>query len=291
MSTLVLAVGFGLVTASVLAIAAIGLTLQVGVTNLVNFAFADFLTLGAYLAWSLNSGWHLNFWVSLVFASLAVGVVAVAANVFVIRPFLRRRTPLVFLLIVTIGLSLILGNLNLAIWGSSYRSYDVAAQQPIHIGPLEFTNDQLLIIAISVAVMVAVRLMLTQTKLGKAMRSMSDNIDLARASGIDTDRVTHVVWMLSGTLAGLAGVVLALNLTTFDTGLGSNILFVIFAAMILGGVGSPSGAILAAVVLGLATEVSAVFVNSGYKNDIAFLALLVVLMVRPQGIVRMAGKN
>jgi branched-subunit amino acid ABC-type transport system permease component len=227
----------------------------------------------------------------LVFASLAVGVVAVTANVFVIRPFLRRRTPLVFLLIVTIGLSLILGNLNLAIWGSGYRSYDLAPQQPIHIGPLEFTNDQLLIIAISVAVMVAVRLMLTQTKLGKAMRSMSDNIDLARASGIDTDRVTHVVWMLSGTLAGLAGVVLALNLTTFDTGLGSNILFVIFAAMILGGVGSPSGAILAAVVLGLATEVSAVFVNSGYKNDIAFLALLVVLMVRPQGIVRMAGKN
>jgi branched-chain amino acid transport system permease protein len=132
---------------------------------------------------------------------------------------------------------------------------------------------------------------LTQTKLGKAMRSMSDNMDLARSSGIDTDRITHVVWMLSGTLAGLAGVVLALNLTTFDTGLGANILFVIFAAMILGGVGSPSGAILAAIVLGLATEVSAVFVNSGYKNDIAFLALLVVLMIRPQGIIRMAGKN
>ncbi len=95
----------------------------------------------------------------------------------------------------------------------------------------------------------------------------------------------------SGTLAGLAGFVLALNLTTFDTGLGSNILFVIFAAMILGGVGSPSGAILAALVLGLATEVSAVFVNSGYKNDIAFVALLGVLLIRPEGIIRMAGKN
>jgi branched-subunit amino acid ABC-type transport system permease component len=99
------------------------------------------------------------------------------------------------------------------------------------------------------------------------------------------------VWLLSGALAGLAGVVLALNLTTFDTGMGANILFVIFAAMILGGVGSPSGAILAALVLGLATEMSAVFVNSGFKNDIAFLALVVVLLIRPQGIVRMAGKN
>jgi branched-subunit amino acid ABC-type transport system permease component len=286
-----LAIGFGLVTASVLAIAAVGLTLQVGVTNLVNFAFADFLTLGAYLAWSMNVGLHLNFWLAAALASLSVGVVAVVANILVIRPFLRRRTPLVFLLIVTIGLSLILGNLNLAIWGSGYRSFDVAAQQPVHVGPMQFTNDQFLIIGISIAAMVGLRLLLSRTKLGKAMRSMSDSVELARASGIDTDRVTHVVWMLSGTLAGLAGVVLALNLTTFDTGLGSNILFVIFAAMILGGVGSPTGAILAAVVLGLATEVSAVVVNSAYKNDIAFLALVAVLLIRPQGIVRMAGKN
>jgi len=290
-STLILAIGFGLVTASVLAIAAVGLTLQVGVTNLVNFAFADFLTLGAYLAWSMNVGWHLNFWLAAALASLSVGAVAVAANIFVIRPFLRRRTPLVFLLIVTIGLSLILGNLNLAIWGSGYRSFDLPSQQPIHVGPMQFTSDQFLIIGISFAAMLGIRLLLSRTKLGKAMRSMSDSVELARASGIDTDRVTHVVWMLSGTLAGLAGVVLALNLTTFDTGLGANILFVIFAAMILGGVGSPSGAILAAVVLGLATEVSAVVVNSAYKNDIAFLALVAVLLIRPQGIVRMAGKN
>src|SRR5258708_1421398 len=286
-----LAIGFGLVTASVLAIAAVGLTLQVGVTNVVNFAFADFLTLGAYLAWSMNVGWHLNFWLAAALASLGVGVVAVAANILVIRPFLRRRTPLVFLLIVTIGLSLILGNLNLAIWGSGYRSFDLPNQQPFHVGPMQFTSDQFLIIGISIAAMLGIRLLLSRTRLGKAMRSMSDSVELARASGIDTDRVTHVVWMLSGTLAGLAGVVLALNLTTFDTGLGANILFVIFAAMILGGVGSPSGAILAAVVLGLATEVSAVVVNSAYKNDIAFLALVAVLLIRPQGIVRMAGKN
>ncbi len=192
-----LAMGFGLVTASILAIAAVGLTLQVGITNLVNFAFADFLTLGAYLSWSLNAGWHLNLWLAATVASLGVGAVAVAANVLVIRPFIRRRTPLVFLLIVTIGLSLIVGNLNLAIWGSGYRSYALPRQQPIRVGPMQFTNDQLLIIAIAVAVVLAVRLLLTRTKLGKAMRSMSDNTDLARASGIDTDRVTHVVWMLA----------------------------------------------------------------------------------------------
>src|SRR5260370_33113823 len=120
---------------------------------------------------------------------------------------------------------------------------------------------------------------------------MAGSVELARASGIGTDRVTHVVWMLSGTLAGLAGVVLALNLTTFDTGLGANILFVIFAAMILGGVGSPSGAILAAVVLGLATEVSAGGGNSAYKNDIPFLAPVAAPRNRPPGIARLAREK
>src|SRR5258708_14198963 len=168
-----LAIGFGLVTASVLAIAAVGLTLQFGVTNLVNFAVADFLTLGAYLAWSMNVGWHLNFWLAAALASLGVGVVAVAANILVIRPFLRRRTPLVFLLIVTIGLSLILGNLNLAICGSGYRSFDLPNQQPFHVRPMQFTTDQFLILSVSIAAMLGSGLALCRTSLGKASPSVT----------------------------------------------------------------------------------------------------------------------
>src|SRR5260370_40982328 len=156
---------------------------------------------------------------------------------------------------------------------------------------MQFTSDQFLIIGISIAAMLGIRLLLSRTRLGKAMRSMSDSVELARASGIDTDRVTHVVWMLSGTLAGLAGVVLALNLTTFDTGLGANILFVIFAAMILGGVGSPSGAILAAVVLGLATEVSAGVGHSPPQKQIPVLPPGASLLIPAPGIAPMAGQN
>jgi branched-chain amino acid transport system permease protein/neutral amino acid transport system permease protein len=117
---------------------------------------------------------------------------------------------------------------------------------------------------------------------------MSDNHDLAMVSGIDNNRITAFTWLLSGALAGLAGVVLALDVTSFQPLFGNDFLFVIFAAMILGGVGSPYGAMLGAIVIGLATEVSAVLVNSAFKNDIAFAVLILVLLLRPQGIMRMA---
>ncbi len=138
--------------------------------------------------------------------------------------------------------------------------------------------------------MAAIHLLLTRTEIGKAMRAMSDSVDLAQISGIDTDRITSYTWLLSGCLAGLAGIVLAINITSFQPAFGGEFLFVIFAAVILGGVGSPYGAMLGALVIGLATEMSAVLINSAYKNDVAFALLILTLLLRPQGIIRMAGK-
>jgi branched-subunit amino acid ABC-type transport system permease component len=289
-NVLLLSLGFGLVTASVLALAAVGLSLQFGVTNYINFAYGEFLTLGAYLAWTLNRGLHLNFWVCLVVGTLLMGVVAVIVNRVALRPFVARGSPLLFLLIVTFGLSLILANGILAIWGSGFVSYDVAKETPFQAGPFVFTPNQVLIVVIAIAVMLGVHLLLTRTRMGKAMRAMSDNADLARVSGIDTGRVTAFTWLLSGSLAGLAGIVLALNITNFQPAFGGEFLFVIFAAVILGGVGSPYGAILGALAIGLVTEVSAVVLSSAYKNDVAFAVLILMLLLRPQGIMRMAGK-
>jgi branched-chain amino acid transport system permease protein/neutral amino acid transport system permease protein len=138
--------------------------------------------------------------------------------------------------------------------------------------------------------MVALHILLTRTEIGKAMRAMSDSVDLAQISGIDTDRITSFTWLLSGCLAGLAGIVLAINITSFQPSFGGEFLFVIFSAVILGGVGSPYGAMLGALVIGLATEMSAVLINSAYKNDVAFALLILTLLLRPQGIIRMAGK-
>jgi len=288
-SVLALSFGFGLITASVLALAAVGLSLQFGVTNYINFAYGEFLTLGAYLTWTLNHV-GLNIYLSAVIATLAMGAFAVLLNQFVLKPFTKKGVPLLFLLVVTFGLSLFLSNLILAIWGPNFKSLDVARETPHAIGPLLFTTSQLAIIGIALVVMGGIHLLLTRTEIGKAMRAMSDNVDLAQVSGIDTDRITSFTWLLSGCLAGLAGIVLVINITSFLPSLGGEFLFVIFAAVILGGVGSPYGAMLGALLIGLATEMSAVLINSAYKNDVAFALLILTLLLRPQGIIRMAGK-
>jgi branched-subunit amino acid ABC-type transport system permease component len=290
MSVLALSFGFGLITASVLALAAVGLSLQFGVTNYINFAYGEFLTIATYVAWTLSHSLHLNIYVSMVLAVPIMGVFALLLNRFLLRPFTKKGVPLLFLLVVTFGLSLFLSNLTLAIWGPDFKSLDLPAEVPYALGPFLFTTSQLAIIGIAVVAMAALHILLTRTEIGKAMRAMSDSVELAQISGIDTDRITSFTWLLSGCLAGLAGIVLAINITSFQPSFGGEFLFVIFAAVILGGVGSPYGAMLGALVIGLATEMSAVLINSAYKNDVAFALLILTLLLRPQGIIRMAGK-
>lgn len=282
--------GFGLVTASVLAVAAVGLTLQFGVTNYINFAYGTYLVLGAYLTWTLSSKAHLNFILAALLACVAMGLVAVIVARLVMHHFVSRQAPLFYLLIVTFGLSLIVSNLIEAIWGPGFQTYNLSVGSPLTLGPFSFTPTQLIIMAVAVAAMVAVHLLLTRTTLGKAMRAMSDNKDLAQVSGIDTERVTTWTWFLTGCLAGLAGVALTVTTVSFGPTSADNFLFVIFAAVILGGIGKPYGAMLGALILGIITEVSAVVVSAAYKDDVAFVALIVVLLLRPQGLFASRGR-
>lgn len=291
LSVFFLAVGFGLVTASILTLAAVGLALQFGITNYVNFAYGEFLTMGAYFAWVLNRDLHINVWLAMIGGALLVGLCGVVINHILLRPFVRKGIALRYILIVTFGLSLILSNAILAVWGANFQTFDVSTQLPFHAGPFSFTTNQILIMVVAFLAMLAVHLLLSRTKLGKAMRAMSDNHDLAMVCGIDNNRITAFTWMISGFLAGMAGVVLALDITSFQPTLGNDFLFVIFSAMVLGGIGSPYGAMLGSIVIGLATEVSAVLVNSAFKDDIAFAILILILLFRPQGLMRVGGRN
>lgn len=283
-------IGFGLVTASVLALASVGLTLQFGVTNFVNFAYGEMLTIGAYFALVFNTILHLDIWLSMVISALLTAGVAWLINRIVIQPFVNRHAPLVILLVVTIGLSLFLENGVQLVWGPSFHQYVNNAGHSFHIGPMLFTPQQLVIIAIAVVVMLGIHFMLKYSKIGKAMRAMSDDPELARISGIHVKRITDLAWMLSGFLAGLAGVVLALNVNSFTPALGQVFLFVIFSAVILGGIGRPYGAMLGALIIGLAMEVSASFMDPAYKTVIAFAILVLLLLFRPQGILRSRGR-
>ena len=290
MSMVWLGIGFGLITASVLALSSVGLTLQFGVTNFVNFAYGEFLTIGAYFAFVLNMGLHLNMWESMFIAGILTAIVAWLFNIIVIEPFTKRKAPTIILLVVTVGMDLFLMNGVQSIFGPEFKQYNAPPGALLHIGPFLFTLQQLLIIGIAVAAMIAVHALLKYSKLGKAMRAMSDSSELALISGIPTRRITNYVWLLSGFLGGLSGVVLAVNVNNFTPALGSEFLFIIFAAVILGGIGRPYGAMLGALIIGVAMEVSAMFWNSSYKTVVAFAILILVLLFRPQGILPSRGR-
>ena len=290
MSLFWLSVGFGCVTASVLALASVGLSLQFGITNYVNFAYGDFMAFGGFFAYVLNNEvFHLNIWIALVLASLAMGVFAVIVNRLILGPFARRFSTTHYVLIVTFGLSLIMLNVAYAIWGAQVRFYNMPISAALHIGPLLLTRNQLIVIAIAVVLMLGVHTILKATRLGKSMRAMSDNTTLAMTSGIDTKRITTITWFLSGSLAGVAGVVLGISEGNLTPASGELFLFVIFAAVILGGIGSIYGAMGGALLIGLATEISAAFINPSYKLDIAFVILILTLLIRPSGLIARPG--
>lgn len=290
MSMIWMGIGFGLITASVLALSAVGLTLQFGVTNFVNFAYGEFLTIGAYIAFVMNQGLHMNIWLSMFVAGILTAVVAWLFNIWVIQPFIKRKSQVIILLVVTIGMDLFLMNLVQSIFGPQFKQYQDPPGGVRHIGPFLFTVQQIIIILIAALAMVGIHLLLKYSKLGKAMRAMSDNSELARISGIPTGRITNFAWIISGFLAGLSGVVLAINVNNFTPALGSEFLFVIFAAVIMGGIGRPYGAMLGALVIGLAMEVSASFFDSAYKTVVAFAILVLLLLFRPQGILPSRGR-
>jgi branched-subunit amino acid ABC-type transport system permease component len=266
--------------------------LQFGITNYINFAYGDFMALGAYITYVLNNEvLHWNIWVALVFGSLAVGVIAVILSQLILSPFARRFDKTFYVLIVTFGLSLILLNVMYSIWGASVRFYNVPINRALHIGPMLLTAYQLIVMVIAVVLMIGVAVLLKTTRLGKSMRAMSDNTTLAMTSGINTKMITTITWFISGSLAGLAGSVLGLTEGNLTPAAGELFLFVIFAAVIVGGVGSIYGAMAGAVLIGLATEVSAAFINPAYKLDIAFLILILTLLFRPSGLFARSGRG
>jgi branched-chain amino acid transport system permease protein/neutral amino acid transport system permease protein len=276
-------VGFGLVTASVLAIASVGFTLQFGVTDILNLAYGAIMILGAYLAYVVNSH-GISVWYGLPVAVAACSVVSVALNSAIYTPFQRRGASAITMVIVSLGVTLIIEFGVEAVAGGIPVSYTMATGPTIQAGGLSLTAVQLVIMAVAVVTMAGVHILLRYTKLGKAMRATAANRTLARNCGIRAGRVITTTWALTGALCGLAGVVFAVDSGSFDATSTDIFLILILAAVFLGGPGQPYGAMLGALVIGLATEISAVFIPADYKYVVAFVALLVILGVRPTGL-------
>jgi branched-subunit amino acid ABC-type transport system permease component len=275
--------GFGLVTAAVLAIASVGFTLQFGVTDVLNLAYGAIMIAGAFIAYAVNQA-GASVWLGLLAAVAVCSIGSVLVNTVVYTPFQRRGTSPITMVIVSLGMTLIIEFGVEAIAGGTGVSYTMGQGRTFHAGGLVLTTLQLIIIALSLVVMAGVHALLRYTKLGKAMRATAANRNLARNCGIRTSRVITITWAITGGLCGLAGVVFAMDSGSFSPTSTDIFLVLILAAVFLGGPGQAYGAMLGAAVIGIATEVSAAFIPADYKYVVAFVVLLLMLGVRPTGL-------
>ena len=273
----------GLTLGSIYALGAVGLTLVYGILKLVNFAHGDFLTFGAYMAYLVNVTWGMPLVVAVFWAMAATALLGVFFERLMWGPMRAKRAGLLQLLLMAIGLAFLLRSTIQWFWGTEIRTLDVNVTDSVTFLGLRIGQTELVVVVVGIAVMLAVGSILRFSLLGKRMRALADDLDLAETAGIDTRRVILYTWLFSGALAGLAGV-LSGALTNLRPELGFELLLPIFAAVVLGGVGDAFGALLAGLVLGVVIEWSTLFVDARWKVTVGFVALIIALIIRPQGI-------
>ncbi|HSX80797.1 MAG TPA: branched-chain amino acid ABC transporter permease, partial [Candidatus Saccharimonadia bacterium] len=267
------------------ALGAIGLTLIYGILNFANFSHGDLMALGAYLVLFFRVSLALPMWLAFILGMLCTALLGVGLDRVWFRPLRQRQARAAILAISSLGLALILQNLIRMLWGPQAQYYSRAIHFPFTVPVLQvrLNTQQVLIFAIALGLVMLVSLFLQRTKLGKAMRATSDNFNLALVSGIDTERVVTLTWLLGAGLAAAGGVLLGMSVRLQPI-MGWDLLLPIFAATILGGIGSPYGAMAGAFIIGLAEELSTPFIPTEYKTAVSLVLLVLVLLVRPRGL-------
>ena len=286
---------FGLI----IALAAVGLSLIFGTTGLTNFAHGELVTLGAILAWWVSTGalplflpdyGGMNFLLAAAITLVLMGLIGWANDAGLWRPLRRRGTGLIAAMIVSIGLSLLLRYFLLYLFTGSSRAYPAyRGQKGVDIGPITLSPADYISMAIAIVVLMAVAYALLRTRLGKATRAVADNPALASASGIDVDGVIRTVWIAGSMLAGLAGILLGIA-QGINFQIGFQILLLMFAAVTLGGLGTAFGALVGSIVVGMFVTVSTLVIPAELKNVGALGILIIILLVRPQGILGRAER-
>lgn len=271
----------GLLIASLLGLAAVGLSLSFGVARFANVAHPDFMMVGAYATFAYNVGLGLAFP-----AAAALGIASALAIGVAVAWLAFDRLPVsgnVQLLIVSIGVSFILRHVALLIFGASPAQFAVPLQRPWVWGPVRLTANQIVTLAVAGGLVLAVHLLLSRTRLGRILRAMADSPALCQVSGVDTGRSRLLMWAIAVLLGAVAGVLFGLNLV-LQPNMGWDLIILIFAATILGGIGSPYGALAGSLVLGITLEWSTLVIPFQYKEMLAFGAMALCLMFRPRGL-------
>lgn len=274
----------GLRLGLLLALAAVGLSLIYGTTGISNFAHGELVTLGGLLAYVFANLMGLNLWVAGVIVVVLCGLFGYAQDLVIWKPLRRRGLSLTQLMIVTIGMSLALQYTYQFFIGASTVRIVKANPVPVQLGPITLSVDSLVSMGIAVVVLIAVGLFLLRTRVGRATRAVSDNPSLAAASGINVDGVIRLIWTASAALAGLAGILLGLVLNGINWMTGMQLLLLLFSAVTLGGLGTAFGALVGALIIGMTVELTNIWLPGDFKYATALLLLILLLLVRPQGL-------
>ncbi|MBD1864574.1 MULTISPECIES: branched-chain amino acid ABC transporter permease [Trichocoleus] len=272
----------GIAVGSIIALAAVGLTLTYGILRLANFAHGDFLTLGAYLT-LLANGFGINIWLAVILGVVGTILAVLLTEKLLWSPMRDRRASSTTLIIISIGLALFLRNGIILFWGGGNQNYDLPVASAVSLFGIRIAYYRLIVVGLAILVILGLHYLLQNTKIGKAMRAVADDIDLARVSGINVDQVVIWTWVIAGSLTALGGGMYGL-ITAVRPNMGWFLILPMFAAVILGGIGNPYGAIAGALIIGVAQEVSTYWLPTEYKLGVALLIMVLVLLVRPQGL-------
>ncbi len=279
----------GLVLGSIYALGAIGITLTFSILRFANFAHGETMLLGVYITWSLVQFSGLHPLIVLPVAAILTVLVVLLIDRAFYKPF--RTSPTIMVVIASFGMMLMIRSLVQFIWGVQLKGMTPGIQRPmVFFDSLRISPKHVLIIGAAIVLMLAVHYLLSKTKIGKAMRAMSDSPELAKLTGIDTEKVVRMTWIVGGGLATAAGVFLAID-THIDTNMGFKMLLPMFAAAILGGIGRPFGAVAGGLIIGVVEEISSYpwigtepLLNPGYKAGVAFAIMIGMLLWRPSGL-------
>ena len=281
MSLYLEAVGFGVVAAASIAIGAMGFTLQFGLTNVLNIGYGSIMSLGGLVAYACHAA-GMSIWLGLAIGGLSASAMTLLVAKTILSVFARRGAGLFEMAMITFGVSLIIEyGIASATQNNTYSLF-LAVEHAMTLGPFHFTKVQLVLVGLAIAVFVVLDLFLRLTKLGLALRATAIDPDLARASGIQTNRIVTAAWLMSGFLCGLAGGVFTINILTVNAFTGDTLLSLVIVSALLGTAGSVRGAVLAALVIGIATQVASVAGASGYDSAVAYGFLALVLLARPK---------
>lgn len=273
----------GIAVGSIIALAAVGLTLTYGILRLSNFAHGDFMTLGAYLTLLANSTVGINIWLSMLLGAIGTVAAMLLSEKLMWSKMRAVRATSTTSIIISIGLALFIRNGIILIWGGGNRDYNLPIDPAREILGLKIPQNQLLVMFLAVLTILVLHYLLQNTKIGKAMRAVADNIDLARVSGINVDSVVIWTWVIAGTLTALGGSMYGL-ITAVRPNMGWFLILPMFASVILGGIGNPYGAIAAALVIGITQEISTPLLGSQYKQGVGLSIMILVLLIRPKGL-------